>query len=229
MECISFHPESGTFSRERTDTSDTFRVVSSGFAPTLADAGEHFLTQGHPIRGCFSPESVWMPQLAVLKMGLRTHTPALKSIQPPRKNSKKCWAGRLKPQKSGLSQHFPPHTQQISRSNSSKTAQNSFKEILEVSEVHPDQQGDKLGCHRGELRQHLIKWNCSSPVQLLNVSLGRGSCSALWVLSHLTPNPCRSPVHEQMLQQDHTPPAWHSQPRSQGISESWQIDAFCIF
>lgn len=67
------------------------RHVQGGFAPTLADAGEHFLTQGHPIGGCLSPESVWIPWLwtgAELAVGLSTHTPALQSTQLPGKSSK---------------------------------------------------------------------------------------------------------------------------------------------
>lgn len=105
-----------------------------------------------------------------------------------------------------------------------QTTQNSLKEIPEVSKVHPEQQEYKSWCHPGELGQHLLKGSCSSPVQLPNVSLGRAPAQPPELSHH---------AHPKTLQVTATPTdaaaASRSQPRSQGISESWQIDGFWVF
>lgn len=125
-------------------------------------------------------------ELAVLKVGLSTHTPALQSIQLPWKSRKSAgqedW--NLKSHDSAnISLLTPSRSRGVTAARPHKT----FEEISEVSQVNPDQQADKFWCHGGELRQHLIKWNCSSPVQLLNVLLGKGSCSVPWILLLFSP------------------------------------------
>lgn len=137
------------------------------------------------------------------------------------KEQKKCWAGRLKPQKSRLSQHFPPHTRQISRSNSSKTTQNSIERDPRGVQSS-DQQADKFWCHWGELRQLLTKWNCSSSRMCL---LGKAPVQSPVFYHHPHPKNPAGHCHTNRCSSRIT----HSQPCSQGISESWQIDVFCIF
>lgn len=126
-------------------------------------------------------------QVAELAVGLSTHTPALQSIPLPGKSRKSAgqedW--NLKSQDSAnISLLTPSSSRGVTAARPHKT---QLKEIPEASKVHPEQQADKFWCHRGELRQHLTKWNCSIPVQLPNVSLGKGSSSIPCVLSPPSP------------------------------------------